>query len=147
MNPNRLQKFQKLLDIQGHQVDRLRQQIAVQDDLIESLRQEHQALLDQMQSVGSQFRNSQVKLTTLQQSDLVMVDLQKQVKAKKIEISTAEEKSDHLLHSFREENRLYKSWEKLIDRKIQENKTVASVMSMKETDDLYLIHHAQGNEP
>ena len=60
-----------------------------------------------------------------EQINLTMVTIQRKINAARIEIATADEKLDHLLHTFREQNKQLKSWEKLVEQETDRQTSAA----------------------
>lgn len=145
MNENRIKKFERLLKFQTKRLDVLKQQLAVQRNLSDTLRQEYEQLVIQKSNIEKTQVIRSNDLAMLQQTDRAIVDLQRKINAKKGEVSSADERLDFLIHSFREQDRLCRSWEKLIERKAAESRMRAVKLEMQQADDLFLMSQRLGD--
>ena len=139
MGQSRITKFERMLKYQTNQVDLLQQQISVQQALINVLNQEYQQLCKSLQDLQANQSCSLNSVSAYQQCEYAMIEAQKKIKAKKIEIATADEKLDYLLHTYREEDRRLNAWEKLVDRERVKGHAIVLSGEMRDADELFLL--------
>lgn len=139
MGQSRVSKFERMLKYQSNQVELLQQQIAVQNALISALNQEHLQLCKRLQDLQSNHASSSNLVSAYEQCEVAMMEAQKLIKAKKIEIATADEKLDHLLHSYRDEERRLNAWEKLVDREKLKGRAALISSEIREADEIFLL--------
>ena len=84
-------------------------------------------------------------MAAYQQCEIVMIQSQRKIKAKKIEIATADEKLDFLLHSYRDEDRRLNAWKKLVDREKYRTELENQNLQQREADELYLLTKGRGD--
>jgi vacuolar-type H+-ATPase subunit D/Vma8 len=128
-----------MLKYQANQVELLQQQISVQNALISELNREQQRFHKQLQDLQSSSPGILNSIAAIQQCDLAMLETQRLIKAKRIEIATADEKLDHLLHTFRDEERRLNAWEKLVDRERHKDHSALMISELREADANYLL--------
>lgn len=146
MSKNRLIKYERILKFQQQQLDLIKQQIGSQRQLIDQLTGQRDGLEDEMSTVSSQFPVSADAAMYHEQINLAMVTIQRKIKATRIEIATADEKLDHLLHSFREQNKQLKSWEKLVEQESDRQSSAARQVEMHLADERYLASQFVGGQ-
>lgn len=139
MGQSRVSKFERMLKYQSNQVELLQQQIAVQNALISALNQEHLQLCKRLQDLQTNHKPSSNLVSTYQQCEVAMIEAQKLIKAKRIQIATADEKLDHLLHTYRDEEQRLKAWEKLVDREKLKGRAALSSSEIREADEIFLL--------
>lgn len=145
MSHSRITKFERMLKYQTNQVELFQQQVAVQQSLISKLHQDHQGLLQQLQVLQGSGSAPVNSVEAYQQCELAMIESQRKIKAKKIEISTADEKLDFLLHSYRDEDRRLNAWKKLIDRERCRAELENQNLKQREADEFYLLTRVRGD--
>lgn len=145
MSHSRIAKFERMLKYQTNQVDLLQQQISAQQILINVLHKDYQELCGQLQDLQAASSVSVNSVTAYQQCELVMIQSQRKIKAKKIEIATADEKLDFLLHSYRDEDRRLNAWKKLVDQEKLRAGASNRNLQQREADKLYLLTKERGD--
>ena len=143
MNQNRIARFQRLLDYQEKRLDVTRQQLAVQQNLIDSLHHEQQSLQQEMANCQSA-DSTPNSISKLEQSSLYQVQIQRNLNAKKIQIAEANEKLDHLLHVYREQEQRHRSWQKMVDHFNEAETAHVRTLEQKYADELYLLSTPEG---
>ncbi len=146
MSQNRIVKYEKMLHFQEKRLDQLKQRLAVQRNLIDDLHRQRQSLIEELAKVGSQTNSGGNALTLHQQCELAMTQLQRQINGKKIEIATADEKLDYLLHTYREQDQQRKSWEKLVEQQSASIKSAVLLLEMQQADERYLLTDFVGEQ-
>lgn len=146
MNQNRSVKYEKMLHFQEKRLDQLKQKLAVQRNLIDDLHRQRQSLIEELAQVGSQTNSGGNAITLHQQCELAMTQLQRQINGKKIEIATADEKLDYLLHTYREQDQQRKSWEKLVEQQSASIKSAVLLLEMQQADERYLLTDFVGEQ-
>ena len=146
MSQNRIVKYEKMLHFQEKKLDQLKQKLAVQRNLIEDLHRQRQSLIEELAQVGSQTNSGGNAIMLHQQCELAMTQLQRQIKGKKIEIATADEKLDYLLHTYREQDQQRKSWEKLVEQQSASIKSAVLLLEMQQADERYLLTDFVGEQ-
>ncbi len=143
MNQNRIARFQRLLDYQEKRLDITRQQLAVQQNLIDSLHHEHRSLQQEMANCQST-DSPPTSISNLEQSNLCQVQVQRNLNAKKIQIAEANEKLDHLLHVYREQEQRHRSWQKMVDHFDEVETAHVRTLEQQYADELYLLSTPKG---
>ena len=146
MSQNRIVKYEKMLHFQEKRLDQLKQKLAVQRNLIDDLHRQRQSLIEELAQVGSQTNSGGNAITLHQQCELAMTQLQRQINGKKIEIATADEKLDYLLHTYREQDQQRKSWEKLVEQQSASIKSAVLLLEMQQADERYLLTDFVGEQ-
>jgi len=143
---DRIKKFEKIIRVQENRLGLLKQQIAWQAKLVEGLRKECEGLEVKMQVLPVSSEVSQRSIAYWQQLNHLLAELQKQVNVLRAEIASADEKLDYLHHSYREEERVLRSWEKLVEGKKFDLESVAAQIEQRQADDLFLMHDMAGDD-
>lgn len=146
MSKNRLIKYERILKFQQQQLDLIKQQIGSQRQLIDQLTQHRIELEDELTEVAGQFPKASSSPMYYEQISLTMVSVQKKINAARIEIASADEKLDHLLHTFREQNKQLKSWEKLVERETDRQSSAARLVDMHLADERFLANQFVGGQ-
>lgn len=146
MSQNRIVKYEKMLHFQEKKLDQLKQKLAVQRNLIDDLHRQRQSLIEELAQVGSQTNSGGNAIMLHQQCELAMTQLQRQINGKKIEIATADEKLDYLLHTYREQDQQRKSWEKLVEQQSASIKSAVLLLEMQQADERYLLTDFVGEQ-
>ena len=146
MSRNRLIKYGRILKFQQQQLDLVKQQIGAQRQLISQLRGHRVNLEKELSNVAGQFEVNAAATMYHQQINLSMVAIQRKINAARIEIATADEKLDHLLHTFREQNKQLKSWEKLVEQETNRQTSAARAAEMHSADERYLASQFVGDQ-
>ncbi len=138
MSRNRLIKYGRILNFQQQQLDLVKQQIGAQRQLISQLTGNRVNLENELTNVAEQFEVNVTATMYHQQINLSMVAIQRKINSARIEIATAEEKLDHLLHTFREQNKQLKSWEKLVEQETNRQISATLAAELHSADERYL---------
>ncbi len=146
MSQNRIVKYEKMLHFQEKRLDQLKQKLSAQRNLIDDLHRQRQSLIEEIAQVGSQTNTRGNAITLHQQCELAMAQLQRQINGKKIEIATADEKLDYLLHTYREQDQQRKSWEKLVEQQSASIKSAVLLLEMQQADERYLLTDFVGEQ-
>jgi flagellar biosynthesis chaperone FliJ len=142
MNRNRLKKYKKILQFKEKQLDGIKQEIGVQQNVIARLRQTMQRQRDAMTGLESQYETQSAslagQLAILQQYDLAMLEMQQSISNTKTEIASENEKLQRVLENYRLADQQLKSWEKLIERESQAIELHLRNAEMRAADERYL---------
>lgn len=141
MNSPRIKKYGRLYKFQQQKFDLLKQQLAAQQAELSELNGQLKKLMSDQVQVQDQRTIEANSLMFYQQIELASVDIQRRINRKKIEIATADEKLDHLLHTFREQNQKLKSSEKLIEQETKKLQATRLLIEMLAADERYLATH------
>ena len=101
---------------------------------------------EELACVATQFRMSSDATMFNQQCDVALIEIQRKINSVKMDIATADEKLDHLLHTFRESNKQLKSWEKLVEQETEKAVSAELLKEMHLADERYLATQFAGGQ-
>ena len=146
MTKKRLNKYERIVKFQQQKLDLLKQQIGAQRQLIDQLNGQRDGMNEELKNVAGQFPVTADAAMYHEQANLTMVAIQRKINAIRIEIASADEKLDHLLHTFREQNKQLKSWEKLVEQESERQAAAARRAEMNIADEQYLASQFVGGQ-
>jgi hypothetical protein len=146
MNKNRIKKYEQIHKFQQQKMDLNKQQLAAQNQLIARLELQLMETRQEMEHVEAQFSENSNALTFSQQCDLAMMAIQRKINGHKLDLANANEKLDHLLHEYREQEIRLKSWEKLIQQEAQKIQSAILLAEIQTADQRYLATQFSGEQ-
>jgi chromosome segregation ATPase len=146
MTNNRHDKFQRMRNFQLKRLEFVKQQLTAQQQFRAQLNCRQAELLNQLQQLHQPIGQSSNVLHIHQQTELALIELQRKINNIKTEIATADEKLDHLLHTYREQDQQLKSWEKLLEQEATKIASSLRLIDANQADDRYLATHFVGDQ-
>ncbi len=141
---SRIVKFKRMLKYQTHRVEMIKQQIAIEQNEIQTLQQQFAILTDQMEQIQETSVSCATSVAAIQLCELKIMETQKAMNTRKAEMADAEAKRDDLLHSYHEEERKLKAWEKLISRETVQWTHARLRFEQRQADELHLLTKFSG---
>ncbi|MEQ1906685.1 MAG: flagellar FliJ family protein [Pirellulaceae bacterium] len=134
----KIHKFERMVKFQNNKLDILKQQMASANSKINSLNVEHEKLVTLLQETARQNLAVQT-IAILQQIELAMCEIQKQINHNRTELAAAAQAFKMLRDAYLAQDRKLKSWEKLVEQETEKQISANNRTEIKQADETYLI--------
>jgi flagellar biosynthesis chaperone FliJ len=134
----KIHKFERMVKFQNNKLDILKQQMASTQSKINSLNVEHEKLTTLLQDTARQNLKVQT-IANLQQIELAMCEIQKQINHNRMELTAAVQSFEMLRDAYLEQDRRLKSWEKLVEQETDKQMSADNRAEILRADENYLI--------